>query len=181
MLAPLSVRSQLSRRHLDMKAYRGFTLIELLVVIAIIGVLMALLFPAVGSAIDSARRASAKNDVTQIATAITAYDAEFGRLPSSNSSGEEITGDLLAAITGSNSRRIVFMETQSFKKGKGGLQNGKYVDPWGMPYFAALDTDYDNKILVSTNGDTALGPEIVKRVGVWNVNPNKKQQVRSWD
>ncbi len=66
------------------RSSRGFTLIELLIVIAIIGILMALLFPAVGSAIDAARRAQAKNDVTQIATAITAYETEYGRLPGTN-------------------------------------------------------------------------------------------------
>ncbi|MFM8981956.1 MAG: type II secretion system protein, partial [Spartobacteria bacterium] len=58
--------------------WQGFTLIELLVVISIIAVLAALAFPAVNGAMDSARKARAKSDVAQIATAVVAYETEYG-------------------------------------------------------------------------------------------------------
>jgi prepilin-type N-terminal cleavage/methylation domain-containing protein len=170
-----------------MKSSRSaFTLIELLIVIAILGILMALLFPAVGAAIDNARRASAKNDCVQIATAITAYETEYGRLPSTNANGPLPT-EVLGALMGSNSsslnpRLIVFLEVQTARKGKGGLgAGGTYVDPWGNAYQVAFDGDYNNKVNAGTNGT-----EIMKKVAVWNVPTGsqsevKRRAVNSWE
>ncbi len=59
----------------------GFTLVELLVVIAIIGVLVALLLPAVQSAREAARRSQCKNQIKQLSLGTLLHEDAHGHFP----------------------------------------------------------------------------------------------------
>jgi prepilin-type N-terminal cleavage/methylation domain-containing protein len=140
----------------------GFTLIELLVVITVIAILMALLFPAFKGVQDQAKRTQAKNDVTQIVTAVNAYYTEYGKYPMAYDAAD-LTIDGLNGNTNDklfnglrgqdplvNPKNIVFISPSAAKdlanprSGIGG--NGQYYDPWGKPYVIRMDTTYDNLV-----------------------------------
>ncbi|MEY2557099.1 MAG: hypothetical protein QOE34_524, partial [Verrucomicrobiota bacterium] len=134
----------------------AFTLIELLVVIAIIAVLIGLLFPTFQGIQNSAKKTQAKNDLTQIVTAVNAFYTEYGKYPATGAVpgadttyGATTTNDNLfntlrgltgAAAVADNPRGIVFLSPPDAKdvtNPRSGIASsssafvGQYFDPWG--------------------------------------------------
>jgi prepilin-type N-terminal cleavage/methylation domain-containing protein len=87
VLPPLAVSSKIDgnevqgRLSMIQRLRRGFTVIELLVMLAIIGILIALLLPAVQAAREAARRAQCSNQLKQIALGIQTYATAHGVFP----------------------------------------------------------------------------------------------------
>ena len=179
-------------RKQKIKSPRAFTLIELLVVIAIIAVLAGLVLPAGQSAIASAKKTTAKNQVVQIATAITAYETEYGRLPTN--SGTSVGPSLVAILcstndSANNPRGLIFLEANAWKKGKGGTNSSGFCDPFASnsPYSVALDNDYANSLSLPVQqlsyGNPISSATLAKHVGVWTIwtNGSTKVLINSWE
>jgi prepilin-type N-terminal cleavage/methylation domain-containing protein len=154
----------------------AFTLIEMIVVILIIATLTALFVGAASSTFDRARRALAKNDVTQIVTAVNAFYTEYGRYPvtvtdptkdaffgagatpagSISYSNNNVLFNVLRNITTDpnavalNPRQIVFLSPGGAKNTvppRGGIAtDNRFYDPWGSQYAILIDTNYDNTV-----------------------------------
>jgi len=163
----------------------AFTLIEMLVVISIIAILMGLLFPAFKGVQDQAKKAQAKNDVTQIVTAVNAFYTEYGTYPSTfapemtfdakngNTNDKlfnELRGNNLAKM---NPRNIPFISLPVVKDDsnpKGGFaKNGSLYDPWGTEYLVRLDTDYDNRVTNPYSANAGTSPLLDAGVLAWSL------------
>jgi prepilin-type N-terminal cleavage/methylation domain-containing protein len=88
----------------------AFTLIELLTVIAIISILMAMLFPMIGTAREGAKRSKAKQDCLAIVHGVEGYYTEYGQYPKMDPSAaapaggipDEQAGDVAAGMPNRN-------------------------------------------------------------------------------
>ncbi len=166
----------------------AFTLIELLVVIVIIGVLAGLSFPVYQSVQNSAKKTQAKNDITQIVTAVNAFYTEYGKYPIDSTVTTDATAtfggtpdskNLFETLRGKtttlNTRQIVFISppedtNQVAPKGKIG-SDGQFHDPWSTAYVIRIDADYDNQITPNPYGaNNGAGPEPIRQgVIAWSL------------
>jgi prepilin-type N-terminal cleavage/methylation domain-containing protein len=180
---------------MEMNRHRAFTLIELLVVIVIIAVLMGIAFPVFSSIQNQAKKTQAKNDVTQIVTAVNAFYTEYGKYPlpgsatsdaaatfGSSNSNKVLFDELRGVLNVLNTRQIVFISPAEAKDpsnprsgiaGTSSAKAGEYFDPWGTPYWISIDWDYDNEVVNPYGADKGAGSAKIRQgVIAWSLGKN---------
>lgn len=154
----------MNRRHSSCSA-SAFTLIELMVVVGIIALLIGFLFPVFQGVQNQAKKVQAKNDLTEIVTAVNAFYTEYGKYPlvtadatygSTATPNEALLNVLRAKNVTENPRQIIFISPPDVKdplkprSGIGtvaGTNQGRWFDPWGTAYYVAIDGNYDSQLL----------------------------------
>ena len=132
---------------------RHFSLIELLVVITIIGILSAIILPAIGSSKEAADRTKAASQIKDIRMAVELYYSDYQTLPS--------TSNPWGALKASGNPRQKDYYT------------GSQTTSTGDQISIAIDDNYDNQMSVSGHG-TVSGS-----VAVWTTVHGK--DIKSWE
>jgi prepilin-type N-terminal cleavage/methylation domain-containing protein len=156
----------------------GFTLMELFTVMGVVAIIFGIAYPVFISIMERARKTQAKNDLTQIVTAVNAYYTEYGKYPlvaaADTTYGPVATpnADLLYTLRAvplganladaTNPRKIVFIQPHDSKvsnPARAGIDSatGAWYDPWGLPYRVAIDGTYDNQIANPYTASTGAG------------------------
>jgi prepilin-type N-terminal cleavage/methylation domain-containing protein len=168
----------------------GFTLLELLVVIAVIGILVALLFPAVNAALNKAKRVAASTEVKGIETAMKKYYQEYTGWPNTTPFGIPdaepralpVKGRVVTMLKGinenaNNVKRLPFIDFTHTNN------VGDPINPWGSKdpskntykhyYYVKFDTDFDNMIRAGGGAapDNLPRGSVPANVIVWTYNP----------
>ncbi len=129
---------------------------------------------------------AAKSAVTQLATALNVYYAEYGHWPDFVGDGNfldaERNSQLIRSLTvrdiANNPRRITYFEAPPARESGNGLTNGitpegVFVDPWGHPYRIILKADHSGVIASPYLKDPK--PKVQTHAIVWSLGKDGKQ------
>ena len=176
---------------------QGFTLIELLVVIGIIGLLAAIIVPALNGALRSAKKARAMQMCKDLQGACQRYFSEYNRMPVprgvKHGDGDakyaednfEVVDILVLSddlketdlpVVNSRSIRFLDMDAKTAEAYDAGKNKG-LLDPWGSAYEIYLDMDFDDVVDLD-------GVEFRAKVGVRSAGPDgewdSKDDIQTW-
>ena len=152
--------NKIENRKSKIENFRAFTLVELLVVIAIIGILAAMLLPALAYAKRAALVNKSKTEMSSIVTAIEAYDQDYSRFPLSkdeqtwlqtSGTGDFTTGLVFGSGAGvngfsfdNNSNTIaILMDMTAYPNGNPTANVGHQKNPKQVKYLNANLSGYD--------------------------------------
>lgn len=176
---------------------QGFTLIELLVVIGIIGLLAAIIVPALNGALGTAKKARAMQMCKDLQGACQRYFSEYNRMPvpqgTKHGTEDKVYGrennrdvvDILILaedlenpeVVNPRSIRFLDMDAKTLEA-YGEDKNKGLLDPWGTAYEIFLDMTFDDLI------ETDKADEIKAKVAVRSAGPDtiwdNKDDLRTW-
>jgi general secretion pathway protein G len=151
------VGCSISSCRIDLTRARGFTLIEIMVVVVIIGLLAAMVVPAVVGQVDRTRVTKAKQDIQSLETALAMFQLDNSKYPT--------TEQGLTALV----QQPTDPSIQHWRPG-GYLQHVS-KDPWGIEYHyeypGAHGKEYDLYTLGADNQPGGEGSDA--DIGNWNV------------